>query len=188
MALTIGVSVYLYIKIPKDFSRSRTPAACRGRFWASRIFLTRRWCRKPCGSSNRSRGSRCGNGRHGCGHERQRKRRESGADLDATQADRRAQIDGGPGGCAVAAEDGGDARSNHVFAGQSGRSDRRPAVERAVSIHASVAGSEGAGAWGPKILEALRQLPQIADVSTDSRMRGFLRTWWWTAIPRPAWA
>ena len=92
--------------------------------------------------------SGCRNRHHGGGDERRRIRRKLGEYQRAAQAGGRPQGHLGPGGRPSAPQDVRRAGRDDVPAELAGRAHRRPAGQRAISIHAAGAGLRVAGVMG----------------------------------------
>ncbi len=179
MALTIGVSVYLYVKIPKGFFPQQDTGRLQGTILGQQHISYQSLVQKAQWFEQQCR-----------------------ADPDVDTVDMVAGTSGGGAGgnqaqiwmqlkpigvrkatadqviARLRAPDGGNARGDVIPAGQSGRAYRRPAIERAVSVHDSDAGPRPSRASGDrrysKHCSNCRRLP--TSVRT-SRTRDSPRTW-----------
>ena len=187
--LTMGVNVYLYVKVPKGFF----PQQDTGRLQRQRRGRAAHLLPVAGGEGEMVRGAGPdGPGRrnrhHGGGHQRRRIRRELSAMInvqlkpvgvrkstsDQVIARLRRKTAGVPG-------------ATHVSAERPGRAHRRPAGQRAIPVHAAGARLRFAGGMGAESSgTALDSFRKLRTSAPTSRIPACRPMWSLTAIPRRA--
>ena len=160
---------------PRDFSRSRIPAVCRATFMGQQHISYQALVEKAKWFEEKIRArSRCRNGHHGGGFERRRRiRRQHSAQInvqlkpvgvrkstsDQVIARLRRKTSGVPGAI-LYLQNSQDVR----IGGRQGNAQYQYTLQ--------APDFDSLAQWGPKVLDRLSTLPEIADVSSDQQNSG----------------
>ncbi len=150
LVLTMGVNVYLYDKIPKGFFPQQDTGRLQGDVQGEQHISYQALVDKAKWFEEKVRmDPDVETVTMVAGIERRRiRRRQLGHDQRSAEAGGGSQVHLGPGDRPSAPPDFGRARGYHVPAKLPGRAHRRPARQRAISVHAAGARLRLAGAMG----------------------------------------